>query len=44
MAAETQNQTWFEKNQKKIMIGAIIVVIALLVIPDAYIRKIPWVG
>ncbi len=41
---DTENKTWFERNQKKIMIGGLIVIAALLLVPDIYIRKyVPWV-
>lgn len=44
MAATTEQKSWFEKNQKAIMIAGVIIIVALLLVPDAYIRKyVPWV-
>jgi predicted negative regulator of RcsB-dependent stress response len=39
-----EEKSWFEKNQKKIIIGGIIIATVLLLTPDIYLRKfIPWV-
>jgi hypothetical protein len=41
---ETENKTWFERNRKTIMIAGLVVIAALLFVPDVYIRKyVPWV-
>jgi hypothetical protein len=38
------SQTWFQKNQKAIMVVGAVIIVGLLIIPDAYIRKyVPWV-
>ena len=43
MATE-EKQGFFEKNKKTIMIVGVIVIAALLLLPDALIRKyVPWV-
>jgi hypothetical protein len=35
---------WFQRNQKVIIIGGMVVIAALLFVPDVYIRKyLPWV-
>jgi hypothetical protein len=42
--AATEEKNWFERNQKTIVITGIVVVVALLLLPDALIRKyVPWV-
>jgi hypothetical protein len=39
-----EEKNWFERNQKKIMIAGLIVIAALLIVPDVYIKKyVPWV-
>jgi hypothetical protein len=47
MAAEAESttpQTFFEKNKKAIMIASLVLIAALLLTPDIYIRKyVPWV-
>jgi hypothetical protein len=37
-------QTFFQKHQKAIMIGGLIVIAGLVLLPDVLIRKyVPWV-
>lgn len=44
MATEEAKVGFFEKNKKVIMITGIVVLAALLFLPDIYIRKyVPWV-
>lgn len=44
MEAVQENKTFFEKNKKAIMITGLVVIAALFLIPDVYIRKyMPWV-
>ena len=41
---ETEKQTWFQRNQKAIMIASLILIAGLLLLPDALIKKyVPWV-
>jgi hypothetical protein len=40
----TEEKSWVERNQKKIVIAGVIIIAALLFVPDVYIRKyVPWV-
>lgn len=44
MAAQTEEKSWFERNQKTIVITGLVVIAALLIVPDVYLRKfVPWV-
>jgi hypothetical protein len=38
-----EKQSWVEKNHKVLMVAGAVVLVALLLVPDSIIRKIPWV-
>lgn len=41
---ETQEKSFFEKHKNAIVIAGIVIIAALLITPDVYIRKyVPWV-
>lgn len=40
----TEEKTWIERNKKVIIIAGLVVIAALFLVPDVYIRKyVPWV-